>query len=131
MRAARVEFFIKEVSDKIKLTMKQRMGIVLGLLQSTIVSNLSKPVTKGTGPRGGRVVINRSVPGEFPRADTTQLLKDIFTVIRPFATFVEGHVGTTLDYGLRLEIEMDRSFLVRTFNELRGPMVRILTGPIK
>ena len=43
----------------------------------------------------------------------------------------EGFVGTTLDYGLILETQMGRSFLVRTLNENKALIRKVLTGPIK
>ena len=74
----------------------------------------------------------RSKPGEFPHAETTQLLKTIFGEVRQTARGVwDGFIGTPLSYGLILEIKMNRSFLVRSLNEERGNIKRILTGPIK
>ena len=132
VRAARIEWFIENVSNKIQLTLKDRLRIAVQLLQSRVVENISRPVTKGTGPRGGRVVLNRSKPGEFPKADTTQLMKTIFVGVRQVEKNVrEGFVGTPLDYGLILETRMNRSFLLRTLNEERGRITRILTGPIR
>lgn len=82
--------------------------------------------------RTKRTLIERSKPGEFPRADTTQLLRTIFTDYKQAGpgTF-DGFVGSPLDYSLRLELKMNRSFLRRTLNEERSTVIRILTGPIK
>ncbi len=130
--AVETEWFVKEVSDKVSLTMKQRVGIATELLKSKVVRNISTAVVKGTGPRGGRVVTGRSKPGEYPHAETTQLLKTVFSDVRETSRGVwDGFVGTPLDYGVILETMMHRSFLVRTLNEERSKIQRILTGPIK
>lgn len=130
-REVRIEWFIKEVSDKVSMTMKQRVSIATHLLKDRVVRNIAVPVVKGTGPRGGRVVTGRSSSGEYPRADTTQLMKTVFEEVREVRPGRhEGYVGTPLDYGLILETRMNRSFLVRSLWESTGDIVRILTGPI-
>ncbi len=132
LSSKRTEWFINEVSDKVVLSIKQRVTVATELVQSKTISNISRPVTKGTGPRGGRVVTNRSQPGEFPKADTTQLLKTIFSTVTETSPGVwDGFVGTPLSYGLILENRMKRSFLKRTLNEQLGNIRRILTGPIR
>lgn len=141
------EWFIEEVSDKIELTMERRVRLTTNWLQSQVVQNISRPVTKTTTkrvrdtsgfPKGGPVgsqytkITNRSKPGEFPKADTTQLRKTIFNGTFESSPGVwDGFVGTPLDYGLILEIKMNRSFLVKTLNELKPRIVRLLSGPIK
>ena len=144
--SVRTEWFLKEVSEKIAMTMRQRVKLATAYLQSRVVLNLSKPVVKqqytrivkdpttGRRKRVSRVVVDpksRSKPGEFPRADTTLLMKSIFNVYQePHKNQHEGYVGTPLDYGLRLEMKMNRSFLLRTFNEEREKLSAILNGPI-
>ena len=127
----KITWFTNEVSDKIKTTMRNRVGMACLHLQSRIVQNLSKPVTKSTGPLGGRVVSDRSVAGQYPKAETTHLMKSIFTDVREEGGSIVGRVGTDLAYGLILEMKKDRSFLVRTLNEERDTIHRLLTGPIK
>lgn len=130
-RAVRFQWFIREVSDKVAMTLEQRMRVATNYLISKVVQNISRPVTKSKGPRGGNVVTDRSKPGEYPKAETTQLMKTIFGDVRNLGDGnVEGYVGTPLDYGLILETKMDRSFLVRSLNENRDDIARILTGPI-
>lgn len=130
-RNTRIEWFVKEVSDKIAMSIRQRMEVATQFLKDKVVRNISTPVIKGTGPRGGRVVTGRSVAGEFPHAETTQLLSTIFQEVREVEPGAfEGYVGTPLSYGLILETRMDRSFLQRTLNEELGTLRRILTGPI-
>ncbi len=130
-RNVRFEWFIKEVSNKIELTLRQRMGLVVQLLESKVVTNIGRPVTKSKGPRGGTVITNRSKPGEFPKLETSRLQKDIFKDVRKVGKGTEGYVGTTLLYGLILETSLNRSFLVKTFNQERGKIKQILGREIK
>lgn len=131
-RAVRIEWFIKNVSDRISLTMKQRVGMATEFVKSRVVHNISRSVRKGKGPRGGTVVTGRSKAGEFPRADTKQLMRTVFSgVLQPRKGVWDGFIGTPLDYGVILEIRMDRSFLVRTLNEEMQNVKRLLSGPIK
>ena len=125
-----IESFVNEVNAMIHLTLKQRVFIAVNFLQDRIVRNISVPVTKEViGSR--TVVTERSKPGEFPRADTTTLLKTIFSDVKDDGNGrIEGYVGTPLWYGLELETMMDRRFLTRTLDEERGNITRILTGPI-
>lgn len=129
-RNSRVQWFIKNVANKVELTMRQRVKLATAIVKDSTIRNISKSVTRSTGPRGGRVVTNRSKEGEFPRADTSQLLKTIFSTVSSGPS-PEGFVGTPLSYGLILETRMDRSFLVRTLHEELGNIKRILTGPIR
>ena len=127
----RTEWFINEVSDKINLTLLQRVKLATELVKSSVIKNISRPVTKSVVNR--RIVIsNRSKPGEYPKADTTQLMKTIFGITKRESSSVsDGFIGTILDYGVTLELKMNRSFLVRTLNEERSKVIRILTGPIR
>ena len=131
-RQVRIEWFIENVSMVISMTMRRRVTLATHLLKDRVVRNISLPVLKGIGPRGGRVVTGRSKPGEFPRAETTQLMKTIFeAVLEVSLGDFTGYVGTPLDYGLILETRMNRSFLVRSYNESLFDIRRILTGPIR
>jgi len=131
-KAARIEWFIDQVSNTVNLSMTQRVRTATEFLRSRVVKNISIPVTKATSRKTGRVVVlERSKPGEFPRADTTQLMKTIFKKVKSTKSFAEGYVGTPLDYGLILETRMNRSFLVRTLREESTRIRRILTGPIR
>lgn len=128
--SVRIEWFINEVSNKITMTMERRVWMATEFLKSKVVQNISRPVTKGTGSRGGRVITGRSVAGEFPKAETTQLMKTLMSGVIVRGGIIDGFVGTPLDYGVILELRMRRSFLVRTLNEQRGQITRLLTGPI-
>lgn len=129
----RIEWFLKETVGKVNLTMRQRVRLATKLVKVKVVKNISRPVTITSGPRGGRVVTNRSKKGEFPKVETSQLMKTIFDQTAFVRNGWEGYIGTPLDYGAILEISdrLDRSFLVRTLNE-QGPIIlRILTQSIK
>lgn len=140
-KTAQIEWFIEEVSDVVEKTMKQRVQLATELVKSKVVLNISIPVKKETRiwyegkKRRSRVIVTeRSKPGEFPRADTTQLMKTIFGEVKETEPHVfDGFIGTPLDYGLRLETskKLNRSFLRRTFMEEKSKIFRILTGPIK
>ena len=131
---ARLEWFGNEVMAGANLNLKQRMEIVTEYLRSKTVTNISRPVTKTKGKRSGRIVVtNRSKSGEFPKADTTQLLKSIAKDVKVVSQdIVDGYIGTPLDYGLILETSkrLNRSFLTRTFREERGRVVQMLTGRV-
>lgn len=131
-RSKKTEWFVDQVSDTVVLTVERRMKLATEFLKNKVVKNISRPVTKSTGPRGGRVVTNRSKPGEYPKADTTQLMRTIFGETKETETNVwDGFVGTPLDYGLILELRMKRPFLQRTLREEKARITKILTGPIK
>jgi len=131
-RLVRIEWFIENVTDKVKLSLKQRVSLATSMLLDRMIRNVSVPVTKVPGTKTGRIIVTeRSKPGEFPRADTTQLMKTLFKEVVVDQDGAAGYVGTPLDYGLFLEIKMNRSFMVRTLNEERGMITRILTGPIR
>jgi len=129
--AVRIEWYIDNVSKQVATSMRKRVGLATELVKSSVVSNISRPVTKGTGPLGGRVVFNRSKPGEFPKADTTQLMRTIISDVREVQRgVIDGFIGTPLDYGVILELRMNRSFLARTLDQRRKQVTQILTGPL-
>ena len=131
-QAADLEWFDKKVVAKVDTTLKGRMMSAADFLHDRVVNNISRPVTKSIGPRGGRVVTNRSTSGEFPKVETAQLKRSIFHTVRPGGKEIyDMYVGTSLDYGMILELRMERSFLARTFREEMPTVHRILTRPIK
>ena len=128
----KVNLFIKETLKKKALTVAQRVRIAGQFVHDKVKVNLSRPVRKIKGRISKRTVVDpnsRSKPGEYPRADTTRLMKDVFHIhdkgdpLNP-----SSKIGTTLAYGLRLEVAMNRSFLRRTLNELRSQVLLILQG---
>jgi hypothetical protein len=125
------QWYIDQVLSHIRLSARQRMHLAVEHMRNKTVKNISIPVTKEN--IGGKVVVTqRSLPGEFPRADTTNLRKSIFGVVEELVPgVVEGYVGTPVHYGVRLELHMNRSFLLRTFNEEKMKIRAILSGPIK
>jgi hypothetical protein len=136
----RVNWLGDRVRRNIHMGMEQRLKVTAQLLRDRVVINISIPVVKvkrkitSTDPNTGRkrtttktVVTERSKPGEFPRADTTRLMKDIFWELRPEE--MAARVGTTLDYGLKLELHMRRSFLRRTLFETQQQIGVIIASP--
>ncbi len=134
-REVEIEWFIKETVSKIAIPMKGRVKLATEFLKTRIVRNISRPVTKTIGKISGKIVVtDRSKKGEFPKADTTLLLKDVFSHTQETTPGVfDGFVGVTLDYGLILETNerLDRSFLRKSLFEETTKIKTILTGPIK
>lgn len=127
----RIEWYIRQFMRGYNTSMSARVRLGAQLLRDQIVINLSVPVHKIRTSRGTRVDrTSRSKPGEFPRADTTRLMKDIFFEMRSTGFNPRAIVGTTLDYGLILEIaggRRGRPFLVRTLRQFEPQLRRILT----
>lgn len=130
----RIVWLGQQVQAGLTMTMRARVRLCGQLVRDKTVINLSTPVRKIRGrSRGGRFTAARVDPrsrsnrGEFPRADTTRLMKDIYYE----STGSDGLtaiVGTTLDYGLLLETVMGRPFLRRTLDELQPQLRTILTS---
>jgi hypothetical protein len=124
-----VEWYDKQLQKKVNWTADQRVRIATALLLRQTKHNISRPVLKYKGIRSGRIQVlpeSRSKPGEYPKAETTHLLKTTFSDVRPVRNKVKGIVGTPLDYGLLLETKMSRSFLRRTLHEMQPQLKRIL-----
>lgn len=135
-KGSKIKWHGDEFKAKLEQTTSRRVKFAAQLLRDRVVVNISRPVTKlGRGRdslgrfTAGRVA-NRSKPGEYPKADTTRLMKDIFWEM---ISEQEAVVGTTLDYGAVLELSarLDRSYLRRTLRENHSTIQRILTAPIK
>lgn len=123
----RTNLAIDRVVKNTKLTVAQRVKIAGKILRNAVVVNLSRPVRKYKGPRSKRVQVDpksRSKPGEFPRAETEQLMKTIYD--KHFPERAVSRVGTPLGYGIRLELLMNRSFLRRTLREMRREILLII-----
>lgn len=115
----RLDWYGDHVLHDINRGLDSRLKLCGQLLRDKVVLNISIPVVKEKSPLTGRIIVTeRSQPGEFPRADTTRLMKDIFWEFHHEHGQSFVNVGTTLDYGLYLEMFMRRSFLRRTFLEL-------------
>jgi len=120
------EWYIKRVTSEISITLVERVELATEMLKSVIISNLGVPVGRDATGK----VVERSKPGEFPRAETTLLMKTIFSDYEHTdnETSFSGFVGTPLDYGLWLETQMDRSFLERSLEDKRKNIEEILTA---
>jgi len=126
---ASIKWFGEQVKRDIRIGIKARVGWAAQTLRDKVVVNINDPVRRFTGPRSGRVQVDkesRSKPGQFPKADTTRLRTDIFWQ-RELGARPSAIVGTTLSYGLRLEVHMNRSFLRRTMNDFLPKIKQILT----
>ena len=123
------EWFIDVVMMKVLLSFEQRMKLAVEYLKNKVVKNISKPVVKTVV--GGRTrITGRSKAGEFPRADTTLLMKSVIGDVKRIGdNTIDGYVGTPVSYGVILELKKDRSFLRRTFAEQHSKMVKIMSGP--
>lgn len=129
----RINWLGDAVQRGLTMTMRARVRLCAQLVRDKVVINIGTPVTKLQGrSRGGRFTAarvrpgSRSRPGEFPRAETTRLMKDIYYEVG--ASGLHAIVGTTLDYGVVLETVMNRSFLRRTLNEMQPQITRVLTA---
>lgn len=136
----RMVSYVDKVFENTKLSVFARLRIAAQMTRDATVYNISRPVTKrtsrstvmthGLGWSKKRTVSktrvdpkSRSKPGEFPKADTTRLMKDIFYDID--RKQLVARVGTTLDYAIFLETRLNRSFLRRTLTQML-PFIRLL-----
>jgi len=128
----RIDWYIENVMNKVRMSMRKRMLVAVEFLRSQVTKNISRPVTVGTGPKGGRVVTNRSKTGEFPKKDFGLLFRSIFGDVKESGDMVDGFVGLPLGYGVVLETNkrLDRKFLTRTMYEEQDRLKRMLTGPV-
>ncbi len=133
---ARITWFRERLEKGLKVSLRQRVKVAVQFLEDRIRQNVSRPVTKTKRQRGkatGNPPVkagSRSKPGEFPKAETTQLMKTLFHDVSAANApgGPVGFVGTPLDYGLILETKMKRSFLRRTLNEEMTKVRTILTA---
>lgn len=119
----------ENVTRVVDADMHRKMKLAVELLKSKISRNINKSVGKAIV--NGRVrITERSKPGEFPRKETGTLQRSLITHVDKRRDSLEGFVGTPLIYGIVHEVT-GRSFLVRTLNEERVMLRRILTKPIR
>lgn len=125
---ADIKWFTREVLDKINATLFTRMSVAMLHLHGKVVRNLSVPVGKTVTKSGHVIVTERSKPGEFPRADTTLLMKSIFFRVKKAGQgVVDGYVGHPVWYGLKLETQMNRLLLKESlYRELTA--IKIILG---
>ena len=123
-----VNWYGHGINKHVNLHLTSRVKIAAEFLRGRVVRNISRPVFKFKNKAGRTVVdpASRSKPGEFPKADTTRLMKDIFWKMEHKHSAI---IGTTLDYGLILETRMNRSFLRRSLNENLPTIRAILLTP--
>ena len=122
-----VQWYGKFVFSRVNLEIGRRVIITTGLLKKSILFNISIPVD--ILPNGAKV---RSLSGEFPRRDFGPLMNTMLSGVSQIRLGVhEGYVGTPLDYGVRLELHMNRSFLLRTFYQKLGVIQTMLIKPMR
>jgi hypothetical protein len=128
-RSGRFQLFLDRL-DPLKVSLTKRVELAMLYLQTKVVQNISVPVVKEKSKITGRIIVTeRSKPGEFPRADTTQLMKTTFVKVKEVSPeIVEGYLGTPLDYGLFLEVMMERQWLTRTMTEEMETIRQIIVG---
>ena len=126
-----LDWYGKTVWKRIDQEIGQRVGLATSFLKRKVLFNISVPVKVTVGPKGG-VIKERSKPGEFPRRDFALLSGTMMSGVERVTPGVyEGYVGTPLDYGVKLEIEMNRSFLLRTFYQKLGVIQTMLVKPMR
>ena len=126
-----IQWFDQQLMQGVEMTTRKRVSFAAQWLRDRIVINISRPVRKirGGKSKSGKTKTqvdreSRSKPGEFPKADTTRLMKDVFWQKTHGGSTAQ--VGVTLDYGLYLEVFMDRSFILKTFNQEHAMLSKIL-----
>lgn len=117
----KIEFFTREIERQLITGLDRRTKLATKLLADKAKVNISLPVSRSASGQ----VIQRSRPGEYPRLETSRLMKDLFITRQGPAWY---RLGTSLDYGLILETMLNRSFLRRTLMELRNQIRRILVS---
>jgi len=145
------DWYINPVLSLFFKTFRNRMERATNYLQAKVVKNISRPVTKEYFVRDGvtdpgfdqnqhktarktsvAFISNRSKKGEFPKEDTSRLVKSIKAYyVNDSSGKIMGAVGSEVDYAIKLETTMQRSFLIRTLYEEMGTLRRILGSPIK
>ena len=130
----RIEWYGKQTERAINQAVRERVTTATQYLRSKVRSNISVPVKKTKGPRGG-IRKERSKPGEFPRRDTGALKKNVFGIVQKNGRGIwDGYVGNTVDVGYSYYLEMkdilDRSYLERTLNEELQAIRLILIEPM-
>lgn len=136
-----------EFQAKLKGKIGAQLMVVGQLFRDKVVINISRPVTKLPGQRRQRRTrrgargstftwvdpSSRSKPGEFPKADTSTLLRSIFSKKAGDKNTPAVRIGTNLGYGAVLELSprLRRSFLRRTLVESRREIASILTKPYR
>ena len=124
----------KQVNLSVSAITKRRVKAATAYLFTKVLDNISVPVGRITGPRGGITKI-RSKPGEFPRKDFENLVNTLQSGVSITAPGVwDGWVGSPLDYSVFLELGTKRMarrpFLTRTLFEESAAIKAILVAPM-
>jgi len=137
----RLKWFGNAVARGVMDAIRPRAFFAGQYLQDKIKLNISIPVVKRTNPITGREeVVQRSKPGEYPRLETGKLRASIFHEVENITPMLINLIvgvpaefgGESMEYGARLELSarLNRSFLLRTFNEERKALETIMGQPL-
>lgn len=125
----RMRWFGGAVLKRINQHVHMNMEDAVEHLRLKVVKNISVPVGRNEAGQ----IVQRSVPGEYPRRETGDLINSLITdvgVVEPGV--LEGIVGTNITHGvvLELKLSLDRTYLKRTLMEEVPILRRILTRPL-
>lgn len=133
----KLKWYGEKIAKGLKVEMSNRLTVIGGLLRDRIRAHISIPVGYIIGPRGGIKITERSKPGEHPRTQAAlpeggRLIESIFSrKLSPLWV----RVGTTLDYGMYLEIGTrnmaPRPYILRTLLEQIPAIRRIVQARIE
>lgn len=134
-KAVRIVWLDTKVMAELNAGVSRRLKAVVQFLANQVKLNISEPVVKkrvarkrttvaGAAGTTYTVVVDetRSKPGEYPKAVTSTLLRDVFWAME---SKLVGMVATSKKYGLILETLLNRSFLRRTVDENREQVNRV------
>jgi hypothetical protein len=109
-----------------KLVMNARRAAQEWFRQTKININRPQP-TRGAG--AGRIGLEPSKPGEFPKRVTSEMFRRMTTAVVSTPTTVELHVGTNVHYAEYHEYGK-RPFISRTLAENYHRIIAILRGSL-
>ena len=117
----------KIAERQVLIGLVKRMKLLGNHLENAHVIKLSTPVVKkrkkrrrstSRGSKGSTYTYadpsSRSKPGQYPKSETTNLRKSIFSEVEVEPLGVQLKIGTSVKYGERLETKMDRKGLRST-----------------
>ena len=125
-----------KVLAEVKHGLANRLSLIGEHVSNSYKANLSTPVSKVRKKRRGRtsrgekgstythaVSSSRSKPGEYPRAETGLLMKNIFWNLTNGVGSMHVIIGTPSKYGAALELEGGRKGLRATLLK-EAPMIK-------
>ena len=106
---------------KVQRSQETKMKVIVREVRNEVIQNIS---TKGPPP---------SDPGNPPHTLTGHLRRSIATDVDVEDGEVVGYVGTNVKYARRLELptELNRSYLLYSWNRIKDDIARIAKGKIE